>query len=277
MKHTMKITVLVAAVMTVSLAGCAENADPKAAYDYAVKKNMELKDVDSSWKAVITTTQGGRTIHSSITADRQISNKGTDKMLYRSDTAWSAGGQTESLTEFFENGYFYSESPGQKVKYALDIKALMERAGQSPGGLYLTSADMKKLTVRNDGLNQVFSYTADPQKADAAFLNIMSLMISPDEIHNVKLKVKDCKGDCTVNKSGYYTDERVNLDFDMILEGQTIAVEMNIHSIVKDPGLPVDVLLPGTDGYEDIPAPAESSTAGTSESGKETVQKPTAA
>lgn len=266
-----------AAVMMVSMTACAKKADPKEVFDSAVKKNAELKDMDMTTDTTMSMTQGDQKMDIATKAELKLNNQGTDKMQYLSNITTTLQGQSVPITMFYKDGYFYTDSQGQKIKYKMDLTKVVEAVQKSKDGAQLTSADMTELTMKEDGDNKIFTYTADPTKLNSLIESVKGIVGSTGiNMEDLKMDIKSAGGEYTVNKDGYYTDMKLKIDMDMTVPGQTISLSMDLNGVINNPGKPVEFTLPDTDGYREIELPAEI-TGSDSGSEAETAQESTAA
>lgn len=275
MKKT--VALAMAAVMMMSMAACAKKADPKEVFDSAVKKNADLKDVDMSINSTVNMTQGDQKIDITSKTDMKMNNLDTDKLQYLADSTATMSGQSVPSTVFYKDGYEYISSQGQKIKYKMDLAKMVETIKKSTQGTNMTSADMKTLTMKEDGDNKVLTFTADPSKMNSMIEDMMGSMGAfGTQLKDLKMNIKDVSGEYTVNKDGYYTGMKIKMDMDMTLQGQTISMSIDMDGVVNNPGKPVEITLPDTNGYQEVQAPA-GSTSTESGSEAETAQESTAA
>ena len=109
-------------------------------YDEASKKTSELQEMDIETTAAMTMTQGDQTIDLSTTMDIQMTGANTDDMKYLAAGKTTMAGQDIDVTMYYEGGYYYMETMGQKIKYAMDLNQLMEQVKQSTEGANMESS-----------------------------------------------------------------------------------------------------------------------------------------
>ncbi|WP_333647400.1 DUF6612 family protein [Lacrimispora sp.] len=247
------LALLLTGAMALSLAGCGgQNA--KKIYDDAAKKTAELDSMDVSSVIAMKMAQGEETIDISMDMDMKISGINTDSMKYQADANTNMMGQNQELSMYYENGYYYMDAMGQKIKYAMDLDAMMEQIKQSTEGSSMDSSYLKDIQAKKDGDNQNLTYTVDATKMDSYLQDIMSQMGTDAE--GVTYNIKEASGEAVVNKDGYISRQKVKMVFEMELQGETISMDMDVDSTYNNPGQTVEVTTPNLEGYEEVDASA---------------------
>ena len=87
---------------------------------------------------------------------------------------------------------------------------------------------------------------------NAILENMMNSMESayPDGSSNVTFQT--CKGEMTLDSAGTVIQERVLMDMTASSEGVDIPYHIFMEMNYNNPGQPVTISLPSTEGYEDI-------------------------
>ena len=90
--------------------------------------------------------------------DIQMTGVNTEDMRYLATGKTSMAGQDIDMSMYYEGGYYYMETMGQKIKYAMDLNQLMEQVKQSTEGANMESSYMKEITAKKDGENQRLTF-----------------------------------------------------------------------------------------------------------------------
>ncbi|MFT4107638.1 MAG: hypothetical protein QM657_17945 [Lacrimispora sp.] len=247
------LALLLTGAMALSLAGCGgQNA--KKIYDDAAKKTAELDSMDVSSVIAMKMIQGEETVDISMDMDMKISGINTDSMKYQADANTTVMGQNQEISMYYEGGYYYMDAMGQKIKYAMDLDAMMEQIRQSTEGSSMDSSYLKDIQAKKAGENQNLTYTVDATKMDSYLQDIMGQMGTDAE--GVTYNIKEASGEAVVNKDGYISKQKVKMVFEMELQGQTISMDMDVDSTYNNPGQTVEVTTPNLEGYEEVDASA---------------------
>jgi hypothetical protein len=159
-------------------------------------------------------------------------------------------GQNIDLSMYYENGYYYMNSMGQKIKYAMDLDEMMKQIKQSTESASVDSSYLKDITAKEDGDNKVLTFTVDAAKMDAYVKDLMSQVGT--DMEGVTYTIKEAKGEATVNKDGYFSSQKISMSLDMTSQGETVSMVMDTDSTYNNPGQTVEVAAPDLEGYTEV-------------------------
>ena len=241
--------VIMSTIMVFSMTACAKNADPKEVFDAAVKKNSELTSLDMDTTMKMTMTQGEETMDITVDMNMKMSNMNEDSMQYLADTKTSLMGQSMDARIFYKDGYYYMDGMGQKIKYPMDLNSMIASVEQTTAAADLAPSLMKSLSVREEGENRVLSYVADPAKMNAYVQDALKPLLGSMDVGMI---IREVKGEYVINKDDYYMSMNMYMVMDMSSYGETLRIIMLLEGNFNNPGQPVNLELPSTDGYSDL-------------------------
>lgn len=248
------LTLLLAAVTVLSLAACGSAKDPKAIYDDASKKTSELTSMDVDSVVNMQMVQGGKTIDIKMNLNMKMAGINTENLKYQAQGTTDIGEQSIDISMYYENGYYYMSSMGQKIKYAMDLDAMMKQIKQTTEGASMDSSYLKEITAKKENGNQILTFTVDAEKMDAYVQDIMGQMGT--DLEGVTYTIKDASGEATVSEEGYFINSKINMSLEMNSQGETISMVMDTDSTYNNPGQDVEVTAPDLEGYTEIDASA---------------------
>lgn len=199
-------------------------------------------------------TSGEDTIDMKMDLDVKIADMNSESMKYLAEGTTSIMGQDIDISMYYENGYYYVESMGQKVKYAMDLNAMIEQVKQSTEGTGVQSEYLKEITAKKDGDNQILTFTVDAEKMDAYVNDILGEMGT--NMEGMAYTIKDASGEAVVNKEGYFSSAKIKMTLEMTVDGETMTMVMDSNSTYNNPGQTVEVTAPDLEGYTEIDPPA---------------------
>ena len=247
---------LLAAVMTVTMAGTALAAeDPAALLERVTQKANELDsmDCDLGVHAVMVMQDPEMDLDLSLNLDMMMNMKmdqiKSGNLRYKADMAMEFLGQTEYATVFYKDGYYYMDSNGEKIKYPMDLNSMIASVEQTTAAADLAPSLMKSLSVREEGENRVLSYVADPAKMNAYVQDALKPLLGSMDVGMI---IREVKGEYVINKDDYYTSMNMYMVMDMSSYGETLRIIMLLEGNLNNPGQPVNLELPSTDGYSDL-------------------------
>ena len=250
------MTALLAAVMTVTMAGTALAAeDPAALLERVTQKANELDsmDCDLGVHAVMVMQEPEMDLDLSLNLDMMMNMKmdqiKSGNLRYKADMAMEFLGQTEYATVFYKDGYYYMDSNGEKIKYPMDLNSMIASVEQTTAAADLAPSLMKSLSVREEGENRVLSYVADPAKMNAYVQDALKPLLGSMDVGMI---IREVKGEYVINKDDYYTSMNMYMVMDMSSYGETLRIIMLLEGNLNNPGQPVNLELPSTDGYSDL-------------------------
>lgn len=247
------LSILLSVGMMLTFAGCGGGADGTAIYEAADKKMQELNSLDVFYTMEMTMKQGDQTMDVSSSMNMKMDSiTSAENLRILGEGTTSADGQDIATMMYYENGYYYMEAAGQKIKYVMDFEAMLEAAEQSVGG-NVNVAYMKEVKVNKDGDNQILTFTADASKMDDFVQEMMASMGNITGMEGVSYTIKEVNGEATVNKDGYFSNVKVNLSMDMSMGSESISVDMHMDQTYNNIGQPVEITAPADlDSYQEI-------------------------
>ena len=157
------------------------------------------------------------------------------------------------MTMFYTDGYYYMDAMGQKIKYAMDADEMSEQAAGSAGmGVDVTW--MSDITLEEKGEDKLIKFTGDPSKMDSFVEEILAN--SGSGMEDMEMTLKSVSGECLVSADGYLKSENLSMEIELSAQGQTVSMVMDMAAVYNNPGQPVTVELPSTDGYTEVDASA---------------------
>ena len=153
-----------------------------------------------------------------------------------------------AVNTWVDNTY-YMDSNGEKIKYPMDLNSMIASVEQTTAAADLAPSLMKSLSVREEGENRVLSYVADPAKMNAYVQDALKPFLGSMDVGMI---IREVKGEYVINKDDYYTSMNMYMVMDMSSYGETLRIIMLLEGNFNNPGQPVNLELPSTDGYSDL-------------------------
>ncbi len=231
-----------------------------AIYTAANLKAAALTDFDADVDAVMKFTIDEESLDMllDINMKMQGAYSGNMKILY--DMAIKAEGETMTMTMFYEDGYMYTEMDGMKMKMPMDMDEMMAQTMAISSSLSFASDEMYGMTnlkLYHNGNANVISYDLDAAQLNAAVNEIFGLMGTDFSDMGYEYQINSASGTIHINEDGYADKERVSMDMSMTLLGMAMNMDIDMDVAIKNPGQPVYVTLPSTEGYADLMAVTE--------------------
>lgn len=249
------MTALLATVMALSMTATAFAAeDPAALLDRVTQKASELDsmDCDMGVHAVLVIpnpqTKKDLNVNLDMLMKMKMDQIKSGNPRYKAEMAMEFLNESKYATVFYKDGYYYMDSDGEKIKYPMDLSSVIKSVDQTTAAAELTSSMMKSLAVREEGDNRILSYVVDPAKMNAYVDEAIGALLDDTD---VVIAIREVKGEYVINKDDYYTNMNMNMTMDISVYGETVRVIMLLEGTVNNPGQPVTIDFPSTDGYLD--------------------------
>lgn len=161
-------------------------------------------------------------------------------------------GQPITYNYYYENGMYYIDMMGTKVKYPMPLADMMKEI-RSNTALVNTNLDyMQNLTLRTEGENRILTYTMDASQINdlaAQIMGSMSTMQQMPQATESTVNYREISGEYTINPEGYYTNAKMNLVMDMADSEKEMTMRMSMDMSLADPGQPVSIETPNLEEY----------------------------
>ncbi|MDO5550467.1 MAG: hypothetical protein Q4F76_04805 [Lachnospiraceae bacterium] len=243
------LSIVLTMTLVLSLAGCSK-PDPREIYDAASKKSGELADMAMTYETDMKMIQGEDTLDMTMSMEMKMTGINSDNLRYVAEGTTSAMGQEIPMSMYYEDGWYYMDTMGQKFKYAMDMETMMEQIKQSMGNANMSSEYLTDITAEKDGDSQILTFTADASKLDSYVQDIMGMMGTGME--GVSYTIHEMSGEAVVNKEGYFSSSKILMKMDMTVEGESVAMEIDMDVVYQNPGQSVTIDTPDLEGYTEI-------------------------
>ena len=249
--------VAMSTLLAVSVSGCTQKT-PQQIYEAAIEKNQSLKDQDISMQMSMGMDLGEESGSVNITmdVDNKITGNQTDDIKYLMEGKMEMLGMEIPITAFYTDGYYYTETLGQKIKYAMDLEDIAKQASsieKLPQSEYLS-----EITAEKDGTDTHLTFTMDGERLSdfvKELLKDSALSGLMNGVEETPFEIQGVSGDMTVGKDGYYHDMNMTIQMQMqVDEGSTVQMVIDLACQVNNPGQAVEITLPDTADYQDMSA-----------------------
>lgn len=223
-----------------------------AIYRAATQKADSLDDFDANVDAVMTMTMDGESLKMLVDMDMKMKGAKSGNMALLCDMAIAAEGESMTMTMFYKDGYMYMAMDDLKMAMPMDMDEMMEESMSLTSNLQLASNEMYGMTnlkMYHNGDAKTVTYDMDTVQLNQAVNEVMALMGMDYSTLGYQYQVNRASGTIHINKDGYVNEESVSMDMSMEMMGTTINMTIDMDMVFKNPGQPVYITLPSTEGY----------------------------
>lgn len=189
----------------------------------------------------------------SVSGAMKMTNPNNADMKYLMDMNIHMLGETMAMRTFYTNDYLYMDMDSQKMKAYTPLSSAMQEVNQFSMMSMDSMAYIQDVSMADNGNGTTtIYYTTNNAEMNAILENMMNSMEStyPDGSSNVTFQA--CKGEMTLDSAGTVIQERVLMDMTASSEGVDMPYHIFMEMNYNNPGQPVTISLPSTEGYEDI-------------------------
>lgn len=207
--------------------------------NYVINMDMNVFDVPASSSA-------------SGVLKMSIPDNGDMKYLMDMDMNMSILDETQEIRTFYTNDYLYMDIDGEKRKYYAPFSSAAQEANQfsmmSPDSMaYIQDVSMAD---NGNGTTTIY-YTTNHAEMNTMLESMMGSLESAYPGGFSSVTIQTCKGEMTLDSAGTVIQERAVIDMTAVSsEGKSMPHHIFMEMNYNNPGQPVTISLPSTEGYE---------------------------
>ncbi len=272
MKFKKLLAVTLSAAMMFTVPAYANEPEAIAVYQELEAKSQNMSDMNAIYDYHVDVSGGGLSMDTNMQMSMQANNLlNPDLMKMNMDAVMTMGkvvdksggpGAVQELdltgvpityNYYYENGMYYIDMMGSKVKYPMPLAEAM-KAIRSNTELMDTGLEyMHNLTLRTEGENRILSYTLDTAQMNELVQKVLTMsgMAQMTQTEGVELTYREISGEYTIRPDGYYTNAKMSMVADMQVQGQEMTMDIDLNVELINPGQPVEVKTPNLAEYQD--------------------------
>lgn len=160
------------------------------------------------------------------------------------------------ISAYYQDGCYYQDSMGQKVKMPMDMGTMME---QSMASVMAFEDDFEEylsnFRLWDEGENKVVGFVMEADQMDEYFQMVLGSTGMSGLLDTTGLTLGDVIYEYVVDPAGNCIKMRMKMDMAMEAEGETITMKLDGDIGIADPGQPVEVpAVPDPQAYQDFEA-----------------------
>ena len=103
-----------------------------------MEKNNALTSIDMDVAMKMAMTVEEESMDMEVTSNTKMDQSDKEHIKFITDSSVAMDGMNLDTTVFYEDGYYYIEAMGQKMKYPMDLESLTAQIDESVGSTTLT-------------------------------------------------------------------------------------------------------------------------------------------
>lgn len=219
----------------------------------ATEKSQALSSMEADYLMNMQVSTEGMSIDTNLTGNLKMKDAYTDQMQFIMSTDMNLLGQAVHADYFYVDGWYYYDMAGEKYKIPMDMTAAMESASAAA----ILDADQLSYiqgvssAINADGSTTIY-FSADGNKLTQMVQSVLGTMGADYTSMIDQLSMDLYKGELTLDTAGNVIQEKALLDMSINYEGTPLTYHIYMETNTKNPGQPVDFVLPSTEGYTDM-------------------------
>ncbi|WP_077610073.1 hypothetical protein [Clostridium sp. Marseille-P2415] len=220
-------------------------------YQEADQKSSGLPGLDIKADILMNLSYAGLEIPVSKNMQLKYHDINTPNMEFLSSTYTDMMGIHKSETSFYNNGCYYSDM-GENEKFKMKIGYRDMTNNLTLGGLtgqFGAFLENVQIAADEDG-NRVLLYSSQTEGLEQYLRNFYN-EIWPS-LADSDFRINQVNGKAVISPKGYFSKEVISIYMTMTEDEETMGISMNINLDYNNPGQPVAIQFPSTEGYEEI-------------------------
>lgn len=158
------------------------------------------------------------------------------------------------ISAYYQDGCYYQDSMGQKVKMPMDIGTMMEQSMASAMAFEDEFENyLSNFRLWDEGENKVIGFVAEADQMNEYFQMVMSSTGMSGLLDTAGITMGDVIYEYVIDPAGNCIKMRMKMDMAMEADGESITMKLDGDIGIADPGQPVEVpTVPDPEAYQDF-------------------------
>lgn len=237
--------------------------DPAAeALLIAANEKLQTQDLDADVVAKTVMSVDGDTGTMVMNVNIKAKNlTGASPEMVMSGTV-EIDGESVPFSTFYKDGYSYTDMMDMKIKQKSEVEEAMQITDM-PAASQVDLSSISNLKMREEGGKKILTYEVLGGKLSSTLNNTVEDMALAEETGlNFDYDVRNAHGEYMIDADGNMVSESVHMDFSIAVsyagedeeepDSLAIGYVMDMDAVINNPGKPVSIKFPPTEGYQSI-------------------------
>lgn len=220
-------------------------------YQEADQNSSMLPGLDLHTTVTMTVAQEGLQIPAILDLKLKYHDLNTPNMEYWSSTSLSLLGAKKSGTSFYTGGVFYTDQgPNARYKMKIGYQDMTEHLTLNGFPRHF-GAFLNNIQIASDQAgNKILLYSSDISSLNN-YLDDLCSQIWPS-LSDYGFKINQLEGRAVINPEGCFLQEDISLFMTPAQEEEGTSLSMELHIDYNNPGQPVTITPPSTEGFQEL-------------------------
>lgn len=249
---TLAIFTAVATGFSFPAASFAQDEDAMTIYQNASEKTSRLTSAEVRSTIDMNMAVNGETTFIPLTTEIKMEGLNSEDLKMEMDTSLAVEEQTIDMTAYYTDGYYYMESGGSKLKYAMDLSEIQNQIASVNPQMDLNPEDFMDISLEETEEGTLLTFTIEGDSLSQAIDSALGSLGGITDSSGLHMNISDIQGTMTVSDDGYISETTMTIPLTSSVADQEIAMDMVMHMEYVNPGQDVTVELPDLEGYEEF-------------------------
>ena len=220
-------------------------------YQSADLMSSQLQGMDVKSDILINMSYSGLEIPISVDTQLKYHDINTPGMEFLYIYNMNTLGILSTQTAFYTNGCYYSDT-GSGKKYKMKVGYSDMSDNLTLGGLTgQFGAFLENVQIADDGAgNKLLFYSSDTSGLENYLAGIYDEILPSLSYYD--FKINQITGKAVISPEGYFSKEEILISTTLSDGEDSMDTTMSIHLDYNNPGQPVTIQFPSTDGFEEV-------------------------
>ncbi len=223
-------------------------------YVEAAQKSNAMNSMDADISGAVTMSIDGEALKMLLDMNVKANGvfSGDLELLY--DMAIKAEGETLTMTMFYLDGYMYMEMDGEKIKMPMDMESAMQQSMVDAAQMELTDPlyGIENMKLYYNGSRKIIAYDMNSGELNSAVQGLLGASGMDMSTLGYTYEISNTSGTIEIDENGNPVKESISMDMAMDFLGITMVYDIDLTIDINNPGQPVVISFPSTEGYVDL-------------------------
>lgn len=251
------VALVISLSLAATLGGCGSKEKPYEKYVAAQETLAQAEGIKFETEGSVKVGISGLTITMDLDMDGAVKKvEDSDDMDMAMEMEMGIMGQNLEMDFWYNDGYYYMDTMGEKVKYPMETGDMQDKLESQLGMLELSEDDFKSIEAQKDGDTTKLIYIMDGDKMQSMIDLIMGLVNQQTSADNMEFSLEEVKGTLVVDKDNRPLSNELSMQMQMTADGQQVDMDMDMDITYQEIGKDVEVTFPDFSQFSESEDPA---------------------
>ena len=248
-------TTTLLALSMLCLGGCGKELTAEEVLTKANEKQKTVTSMDADATMDMSMEIAGQSIEYDADLNIKANNLNSADLVMAMDMNMSILGEEMVMQGYYQDGYYYVDGMGEKVKMEMDITEAQEMMSQNSAFSEIPMEAYKSLEMTEENGMRVLTYVADGSMLTELVDSLTGGMMGNTlgDLEDMDMTLGDVSGQLTVDDDFNIVAQTMKMDMSVNIEGMEMSASVDMDMTINNPGEEVVIETPtDLDAYEEV-------------------------